>query len=239
MSRLRGRLTYANVVSTLALFVALTGGAIAAANEFVSPDGAIEGCVGKGGALSVARAGHLCPHGLKALLFNQTGARGPRGANGINGTNGTNGVNGADGTTHGYQAVANGPVDITSDVLGQSINLQTIGQLALPAGTFLITVKAGYKIVGTAGTSATVYFDCRLRDSVEGPRDFASVTGQVQAPNSQSQGDAYGTVSLAGDVGNSTAANEILECGDTNGAAGIDYNIYNVVIQAVQLKNLN
>jgi len=54
-----------------------------------------------------------------------------------------------------------------------------------------------------------------------------------------SQGDFDGTVSLAGDVANSAPANEIVECGDTNGASGIDYTIDHLVIQAVQLDKLN
>ena len=59
---------------------------------------------------------------VEALPFNQHGPAGKQGPAGSN------------GTTHGYQAVANGPVDITADVLQQQINLQTIGQLSLPAG---------------------------------------------------------------------------------------------------------
>ena len=167
------------------------------------------------------------------------GRQGPRGFTGPQGTPGPAGAPGADGTTHGYQAVANGPVDITADVLAQQINLQTIGQLSLPAGTFAVTAKAGYKAIGTAGTSKEVGFECRLRDSSEGPRDFATVGGWLGAPNSVSQGALDGTVSLAGGVANSAPAKEIVECGDTNGASGINYKIDNLMIQAVQLDKLN
>jgi hypothetical protein len=161
------------------------------------------------------------------------GKRGPRGFTG------PKGAPGPAGTTHGYEAVANGPVDITANVLEQQINLHTIGQLSLPAGTFAITAKAGYKVIGSAGTSKEVGFDCRLRDSSEGPRDFATVGGWLGAPNSVSQGAFDGTVSLAGDVSNTAAATEIVECGDTNGVSGFDYTIDNLVIQAVQLNRLN
>lgn len=161
------------------------------------------------------------------------GKRGPRGFAG------PKGAPGPTGTTHGYEAVANGPVDITADVIGQQINLHAIGQLSLPAGTFAVTAKAGYKVIGSAGTSKEVGFDCRLRDSSEGPRDFATAGGWLGAPNPVSQGEFDGTVSLAGDVANTTSAEEIVECGDTNGASGLDYTIDNLVIQAVQLNRLN
>jgi hypothetical protein len=165
--------------------------------------------------------------------------RGPRGFTGLQGARGPAGTPGANGTTHGYQGVANGPIDITADVLEQKITLQTIGQLSLPAGTFLVTAKAGYEALGNAGVSTEVGFSCRLRDSIEGPRDFATVGGWLGAPNGVSQGSFDGTVSLAGDVSNSTPATEIVECGDTNGASGVDYKINNLVIQAVQLDALN
>lgn len=211
------------VVSTVALFVAL-GGVAVAGNVFVSSTGVIKGCVAGNGSLRVVKSAQACPRGSKALPFDQ---RGPAG------------TPGSDGTTHGYEAVAAGPVDITADVIRQQINLQTIGQLSLPAGTFAVTAKAGYKVIGPAGTSTEVGFDCRLRDSSEGPRDFATVGGWLGAPNSVSQGSFDGTVSLAGDVGNTAPATEIVECGDTNGASGIDYTIDNLVIQAVQLDHLN
>jgi hypothetical protein len=223
VSRLRARLSFANVVSLIALFVAL-GGVAVASNVFVSSTGVIKGCVAANGTLRIVKPGHACPSGSKVLPFNQRGAAGRPGP---------------DGTTHGYLGVANGPVDITADVLEQQINLQTIGQLSLPAGTFAITAKAGYKVIGPAGTSTEVGFDCRLRDSIEGPRDFATVGGWLGAPNSVSKGSFDGTVSLAGDVSNTAPATEIVECGDTNGASGVDYTIDNLVIQAVQLDKLN
>ena len=229
MSYLRARLSFANMVAVIALFVAL-GGVAVASNVFVSSSGVIKGCVAGNGTLSVVKPGHPCPAGSKALPFNQHGPAGKQGPAGSN------------GTTHGYQAVANGPVDITADVLQQQINLQTIGQLSLPAGTFAITAKAGYNLMGPAGTSTEVGFSCRLRDSSEGPRDFATVGGWLGAPNGVSQGAFDGTVSLVGDVSNSAPASEIVECGDTQSSsvtAGVDYKIDSLVIQAVKLDKLN
>jgi len=118
---MRARLNYANVAASVALFLALGGGAYAAASgSFVSSRGVISGCVKRGGALLVVKTGKHCPRGTSYLPFNQrgahgaTGARGPRGAtgatgkagaNGKNGADGKNGANGAPGTALGYGRV--------------------------------------------------------------------------------------------------------------------------------------
>jgi hypothetical protein len=119
--RMRSRLSFANVTSSIALFVALGGGAYAATGgSFVSSSGTIRGCIKHGGALIVVKAGRHCPRGTVSLPFAQRGPTGPSGArgatgktgangangkNGANGTNGTNGKNGEPGTALGYARV--------------------------------------------------------------------------------------------------------------------------------------
>jgi hypothetical protein len=178
---------------------------------------------------------HQIKPSVRAALKGKRGPRGFTGPQGVPGVPGLPGKPGVDGATLGYESVANGPVDITADVIGQQINLQTIGQLSLPAGRYLVTAKAGYKVMGPAGMSTSVGFDCRLRDSIEGPRDFATVGGWLGAPNAVSQGSFDGTVSLAGAIANNAPATEIVECGDTGDRPGVSYNIDNLVIQAVQV----
>jgi hypothetical protein len=90
----RPRSAYANVVSSLALFVALGGGAFAATGGFVGSNGAVRACVGNRGALTVVKAGRKCPKGTTSLTLSATGRPG---ANGTNGTNGARGANGAQG----------------------------------------------------------------------------------------------------------------------------------------------
>ena len=68
-ARLRPRLTFANVVALLALFVALGGAAALASSSFVGSNGTIRACVGKGGALSVVKAGHGCKHHKRSLAL--------------------------------------------------------------------------------------------------------------------------------------------------------------------------
>jgi hypothetical protein len=72
ISKMRVRVTYANVVATLALMLAMTGGAYAA------------------GKYIITSSKQISPKVLKGL-------KGKNGTNGKNGSNGSNGVNGKDG----------------------------------------------------------------------------------------------------------------------------------------------
>ena len=58
------RLTYANVISTLALFLALGGGAWAVGKTLVASSGAVFGCVrARGGVLRVVKENAHCRRG--------------------------------------------------------------------------------------------------------------------------------------------------------------------------------
>jgi hypothetical protein len=86
------RPTYANVTATLALFVALGGGAYAATNVFVTRTGAVRFCVARNGVASVVKAGRKCRRSQKTLILNQkgpTGAPGPAGPRGRPGPGGS------------------------------------------------------------------------------------------------------------------------------------------------------
>ncbi len=74
-ARFRPRLTYANVVASLALFVALGGGAYAAG--LVGKNGKIKSCVAKAnGALRVVRPNAACDKSERTLTWNQRGRPG-------------------------------------------------------------------------------------------------------------------------------------------------------------------
>ncbi len=96
MRSFRSHLSYSNVVASLALFVALGGGAYAAAGgSFVAgKNGTIKGCVPKrGGALRVVMVGKRCPRGTVALKFNTKGRQGTAGPKGVPGPTGPAGSN--------------------------------------------------------------------------------------------------------------------------------------------------
>src|SRR5215212_9668553 len=94
---LRVKVTYANVMATLAVVLAAGGGAFAVAQTGNS--GTLGACVKKkGGAMRMASK---CRKNERRVTWNQAGVRGSAGqpgAAGQRGTNGTNGTNGTDGT---------------------------------------------------------------------------------------------------------------------------------------------
>lgn len=75
LGRFRPRLTYANVVATLALLLTMGGGAYAAIDSIPGPEGVIHGCYKKnGGDLRLVGAGKRCLANEKAIAFNQQAA---------------------------------------------------------------------------------------------------------------------------------------------------------------------
>ena len=94
--KLRGTLTYANVMATIAVFVALGGGAIAATG-LVGSNGQYHGCVGKKGVLSVLAPGKHCHRGQTAIAWSKTGPQGEPGPAGAQGAQGEQGVKGDQG----------------------------------------------------------------------------------------------------------------------------------------------
>jgi hypothetical protein len=76
--RLRSKITYANVIATLALFLALGGGAFAA-TSLIGSDGKIRGCVSKTRQLTVVKPGKKCAKGTTAIAWNQKGNKGDPG----------------------------------------------------------------------------------------------------------------------------------------------------------------
>jgi hypothetical protein len=123
-TRLRAHLTYANVMASIAVFIALGSGAYAATgSSLMSSSGTINGCVPKrGGALRVLQSGRKCPKGDAALPFNARGPAGTAGRAGTNGlsgasgSNGTNGANGSNGSSGGPGPTASASANVTTSV---------------------------------------------------------------------------------------------------------------------------
>src|SRR5437763_9777274 len=72
------------VVALLALFVALSGGALAA-TRFIGSDGQVHACVDKSGQPILVKAGAKCGAGKSAIVWNHRGPRGIRGIQGVRG----------------------------------------------------------------------------------------------------------------------------------------------------------
>src|SRR3954447_18785068 len=96
MSSLRTRLSFSNVVSVLALFAVLGGGAWAAST--IGGGGKVSACYRTGGKtkglVRLVPTGTACKHGEKALAWNMTGPKGSTGAAGAAGTAGASGAKG-------------------------------------------------------------------------------------------------------------------------------------------------
>jgi hypothetical protein len=94
--RVASHLSYANVMATVAVFLALGGGTYAA-TTLVAKDGKIKACVSKRGAVRVIAAAKKCAKREKQLVLNQTGPAGKLGARGTTGAQGAQGLPGAQG----------------------------------------------------------------------------------------------------------------------------------------------
>jgi hypothetical protein len=102
MNSLRRHLSYANVVATLALLFAMSGGALAAKHYLINSTRQVNPKVLKKLKGKPGKTGAVGPQGA-------SGPRGPAGLNGKDGTNGTNGANGNNGATKVTVRTATGP----------------------------------------------------------------------------------------------------------------------------------
>jgi hypothetical protein len=111
-------LSYSNVVATLALFIALGGGAYAA-NSLVGSHGVIQGCAPeRGGTLTIVPPHHRCKRGQTSLTLSAVGKNGAQGNIGPQGPKGPTGPQGPQGATgpQGPQGATGpaGPSGLTS-----------------------------------------------------------------------------------------------------------------------------
>lgn len=172
--RLRAHLTYANVMASTAVFIALGSGAYAATgNPFRSSSGTVNGCVPKrGGALQVLRSGSKCPRGDVALPFNAHGPAGTAGRNGTNGVNGTNGTNGSNGgpgpTASAYSNVTTSVNFVSTD------NTVPVAQTTITTSfTGRIVANASIDVQRTSGGGGV---DCQLWIGPAGPFSVLTFT---------------------------------------------------------------
>jgi hypothetical protein len=138
-SFIRRRLSYANVVSTLCLFILLGGGAYAATN---AGTGVVHGCVAADGTLRIVKSAHKCSSRARSLTFNQRGARGARGPAGPAGAAGPAGPAGAAGAKGDQGAPGPSHVFASSSPFSSIVSSGSqVGTLAVPAGAYSISAK--------------------------------------------------------------------------------------------------
>jgi len=170
LSRLRVHLTYANVMATIAAFLAIGGGAYAVVG---SPPGdeTIEGCYRKkGGALRLVKQSQPCRRGERRIVWNQQGPPGARGEAGARGPTGPPGApnlnaetldghDSSDFVTGGGGAVIK---SFRNDVgyANQTEDLVTFPGVGVLKGFCDSTgEKPSLRFLNTSGTALESYFD--------------------------------------------------------------------------------
>jgi hypothetical protein len=198
MTKLRSRLTYANLIATLALFLALGGGAYAAVKL---PKNSVGGKQIKANAVS---SGKVKDGSLKQADFGAGELpAGPAGANGTpgrDGTNGTDGTDGAPGETVGYAQVSAAGTVIgsgSSNIPQAAVSHPTAGVYCfagaqLPANTRTAMVasdNAGYNdFTITSVSVGSDLLDCDFTDTVRVRTVTVGNTGVYSAPGYTDQG---------------------------------------------------
>jgi hypothetical protein len=111
MKLLRSRVTYANLVATLALVFAVGGGAVA--TGALKSEDRIVGCLSEAGRITVVPPKTACAAGETRIAWNKTGPAGKRGLRGFDGKKGDDGRRGPVGATGPAGAAgANGKVGV-------------------------------------------------------------------------------------------------------------------------------
>jgi hypothetical protein len=163
LNALNSRLTYANVMATVAVFLALGGGAYALSGI---PDrgGVFHGCVNNAtGVLRVVKSAHSCQRaktvrrngknvrlpGAFAVAWNKQGLQGLQGIQGIQGIQGQKGDTGATGPSD-IRAVGVGAVNINNS------NPTIVASLTVPAGSYWLGASLAASRTSAMGTSTSV-----------------------------------------------------------------------------------
>ncbi len=158
MKRLRGRLTYANVISTIALFLVLAGGTAFAAREALLPKNSVGAKQLKPGAVTPLK---ISP-AAKAVFAGKEGPAGPKGDRGPQGPLGPQGVPGITGDAPFVVDASAGEVagikagNSSVPLTGKTSFTTTPGQAGLLVGEFTATLAlepGGY----VCGAQITVF----------------------------------------------------------------------------------
>jgi len=159
MSRLRGKLSYSNVMVTVLAVLVLGGGSAYAATQML-PRGSVGTKQLEKEAVTPAK---LSKASKAALAGPQgaTGAQGPKGDAGPQGSKGDTGIQGPAGFVRGFEARAGVS---PAAKLGTSLFGTNVLTLSVPVGTYLVTTNIEFTAFGGTGTAI-----CRLINGVGGP----------------------------------------------------------------------
>jgi hypothetical protein len=209
MHRLRGKLTYANVVATIALFVALAGGTAFAATQML-PKNSVGPKQLRKDAVTPAK---LAPATTTRLT-------GPKGATGSQGPKGDTGSQGPSGFTRGFQTAAS---TRPAGSLGTSLFGTTVTSIAVPPGNYLVTTNLEFTAVGGPG-----FADCRLINGFGGPESEA-ISRNQSLPQ-----EAFENLSISG-IFTVRAGQEMqVQCSRSGAATAVRVDDVNITAVQVQ-----
>jgi hypothetical protein len=125
MEPIRRHLSYANVMATVAVVFAMSGGAIAATGGFTS-GGSLRACANEEGAIRLLKPGKKCKKGQTAVAWDQTGPAGAKGSTGAAGAAGAPGVAGAPGAkgAEGPKGASGEPANVKWGSIGIDAKVQ-------------------------------------------------------------------------------------------------------------------
>jgi hypothetical protein len=155
MKRIRSKLTYANVISSLCLILLLGGGTAYAASTLGQES------VGTKQLAKEAVTGSKISKATKKSLRGATGATGATGAQGPKGDRGEQGLKGEIGPSDAYEV---GEPDSASSAPPLT--------LSLPAGNYFASTK-----VSIYGATTAVYTECKLSGGGKESFLYGTVTG--------------------------------------------------------------
>ncbi len=164
MHRIRGSLTYSNVMVTLLALLVLGGGTAYAASHLGKESVGARQL--KKGAVTPAKLSKA----TTATLTGAKGATGPQGAQGPQGTPGPSGIVRAFRTSNSIRPAAH---------LAMSLFSTEALSLAVPPGHYFVTANLGLEAVTTANTA-----ECRLINGHGGPESEGPDAEQALPGNS-------------------------------------------------------
>jgi hypothetical protein len=232
------RPTFANVVSSVALFTALSGGAYAAVQtgginiSQAEQKPTIDACVDSYGALKYTNDG-TCPQGTALLSWNK---QGPQGLQGKKGAEGPEGAKGAAGP-QGPQGPA-GPSFIRAryaNNVATTTDWTTVAKVVgVPKGLYRVSAKAYAEMGGElVGKSMWARYDCRIK-IVAGPG--APKVADFTSAEISDDGPEWASLALEGLAAtDSDQGTFILECKDDGllGGSGSSLHKAKIFVQEV------
>lgn len=222
MEGTRRKVRYADVMSTVAVFLALCGGAWAVQSQSAATR-TIRACVSKrSGSLRVLAAGRRCARTERTLAWNQRGPAGARGATGVQGQAGAPGARGPAGSDAQFTGATAGGA-LSGTYPNPVLAANAVGTSALAAGAVTGAKIAATTITGANLAATTITGSKVAGNTLTGTQiDESTLTGvpAVGSAGNSTQLAASSGLTILTVSGVSSAA---ASCGASGQSASVTY----------------